>query len=199
MLAAVVCLAALAAASARADGDPASDFLLSQRVFVPFDGKISTAAAGELAQLLDRAAKRGYEVRVALITTPSDLGSVTSLWRQPQRYALFLGQELYFVYKGRLLVVMPNGYGVSEGGKAVPEMSTALAGLAPPRGGASAFVIATQHAVERLAAAGGVTISGSGKAEGGSATRDRILIGAAALAALALLGAAALRRQRRAA
>jgi hypothetical protein len=44
-----------------------------------------------------------------------------------------------------------------------------------------------------------VTISGSGKAEGGSATRDRILIGAAALAALALLGAAALRRQRPAA
>jgi MYXO-CTERM domain-containing protein len=200
VLVGALCLAAVASQPARADGDPASDYLLAQRVFVPFDGKIPSAEAGRLAQLLHDGAARGYEVRVALITTQYDLGSVTSLWRQPQRYALFLGQELYFVYRGRLLVVMPNGYGVSRGGKPEPAMSKALDGLAPPRGGGAGFVTAAERAVRRLAGSSGVKLSGSAQEGGGhGATRDRILIGAVALAALALLGAATLRRRRRAA
>jgi len=198
VLAAALCLAAVGSQPARADGDPASDYLLGQRVFVPFDGKIPTADAGRLAQLLQVGAKRGYEVRVALITTAYDLGSVTSLWRQPQRYALFLGQELYFVYRGRLLVVMPNGYGVSRAGKPEPEMSNALGGLSPPQGGGRAYVTAAEQAVRRLAGSSGVKLPGSLRGGGGhGATRDRITIGAAALAALTLLGAAAFLRRRR--
>ena len=199
-LAAALCLAAVASGTARADGDPASDYLLAQRVFVPFDGKIPAAAAGALAQLLHDGAKHGYEVRVALITTRYDLGAVTSLWRQPQRYALFLGQELYFVYRGRLLVVMPNGYGVSQGGKPVPALNNALAGLAPPRAGGAAFATAAERAVRRLADSSGVKLSGSSRSgRGHVVTRDRIMLGVAGLAALALFGVAAFRRRRRAA
>src|SRR5439155_11165503 len=117
---AAACLAGLAPGLARADGDPASDYLLSQDVFVPFDAKIPSASAGRLSRLLQEAKTHGYPIKVALITTPFDLGAVTPLWGQPQRYAQFLGQELYFVYRGRLLVVMPNGYGISRAGKPVP-------------------------------------------------------------------------------
>jgi len=40
---AVCCIAAVAAQPARADGDPASDYLLVQRVFVPYEGASASA------------------------------------------------------------------------------------------------------------------------------------------------------------
>ena len=48
---------------------------------------------------------------MAIISSRTDLGAVTGLWRQPRNYARFLGLELSLAYKGRLLVVMPNGIG----------------------------------------------------------------------------------------
>jgi hypothetical protein len=65
----------------------------------------------QLASLLAAAHRAGYELRVALIAGPADLGSISALWRQPRNYARFLGQELSLNYTGALLVVMPNGYG----------------------------------------------------------------------------------------
>ena len=56
---------------------------------------------------------------MAIIAKPDDLGSVTSLWREPQAYAHFLGLELSLAYKGRLLVVMPNGFGFNWTGHSV--------------------------------------------------------------------------------
>ena len=50
--------------------------------------------------MLRDAKARGYEIRVALIASRYDMGSVGVLYRQPKRYARFLGQELAFVYKG---------------------------------------------------------------------------------------------------
>src|SRR5689334_16901388 len=104
---------------ALADGDPASDFLLSQSTFLPFDASITKEQTDQLNELVTESKKRGYPIRVAIIGKPFDLGSVPSLWAKPTTYARFLGQELFFVYKGRLLVVMPNGFGVSRGGKAL--------------------------------------------------------------------------------
>src|SRR3954447_13517459 len=187
VLASASCLAALAAVPARADGDPASDYLLQQKLFVPFDGSVPTKATDSLAKLLADSAKKGYEVRVALISSPADLGSVTSLWRQPQRYAEFLGQELYFVYNGRLLVVMPNGYGVSEGGKPVAKLRAVLDGVAPPAGGGAVLAAAGDQAVRRLAASGGVELATDDAGSG--ATCDRITIAAVGLAVLALAAA----------
>jgi hypothetical protein len=68
--------------------------------------------AAQLTALLQEAARTGHPIRVALIASSTDLGSVTELWRQPQFYAQFLGQELSLVYRGPLLVVMPSGFGV---------------------------------------------------------------------------------------
>jgi len=104
-------LAGLVAPLGRPDGDPASDYLVGQKVFLPFDAKVSQADQQKLLATVAQAGKQGYPIRVAVIPSDYDLGSVTSLWRKPQLYARFLSAELGFVYKGRLLIVMPNGFG----------------------------------------------------------------------------------------
>jgi hypothetical protein len=137
--------------SARADGDPASDVLSSQALFVPQDGGLSATQQAQLAALVAAARANGYDLRVAVIARSADLGSVTALWRQPANYARFLGQEIALVAHGPLLVVMPNGYGYTPtpGARAA---TPALGGLAAagPALGAGAIT-----AVRRLAASAG--------------------------------------------
>ncbi len=106
----------LVPAVARADGDPASDVLVTQPAFVPWDAGVSLHQAAQLNALLKAAARAGMPVRVALIASATDLGSITPLWRRPLAYADFLGQELSLVYHGRVLVVMPVGLGMYENG-----------------------------------------------------------------------------------
>ena len=112
---AVVMLAVLAVALAgagavRADGDPASDFLLVQKVFFNPE-EIPKAQQNAITAVVRSANENGYPIRVALIGSDYDLGAVTSLWHKPARYAKFLSFELTYYYKGRLLIVMPNGFG----------------------------------------------------------------------------------------
>jgi hypothetical protein len=97
-IAAVLVVALLAAPIARADGDPASDYLLGQPTFVPPDDGVPKAYADQLNATVAEAKARGYTIRVALIGTRYDMGSVTVLYREPKRYARFLGQELFLVY-----------------------------------------------------------------------------------------------------
>ena len=146
---------ALAGASAptpaKADGDPASDVLATQQLFLPQDAAVPPAQQAHLTALLQEAARGGYPIRVALIASATDLGSVTALWNQPQNYAQFLGQELGLVYHGPLLVVMPTGFGLYH----LPHPSTAqraLAGGPNPRAGTGTAAIT---AIRNLAAAAG--------------------------------------------
>jgi hypothetical protein len=180
---------------ARAHGDPASDYLLTQKLFLPFDAKIDSGALHRLSKVVDGATNAGFKIRVALILTRGDLGTAFSLFDKPQRYAEFLGFELSFVYRDRLLVVMPTGYGFSVGGKKDRRASRLLAGLPRPGKNATKEVDAATAAVKRLAAASGVRLSvPSGSS---SSTRDRITIGAAATAAIALTAAFVLYRRGR--
>jgi hypothetical protein len=145
------------AGSARADGDPASDVLYAQSVFLPQDAGTSSHQRAQLGAVLQAAQRSGYHVKVALIASPADLGSVTALWRQPGNYARFLGQELSLVYGGALLVVMPNGFGLyGRGGRVAAEQS-ALAGLRAP--GVGGLGIAALTAVPRLGMAAGYRVS----------------------------------------
>ena len=70
-----------------------------------------------------------------------------------------MGTELSLAYSGRLLIVMPNGYGVwwqaDQAGGA--ELQTALAGRSPSAETASALVAATVSAVDRVESAAGVS------------------------------------------
>jgi hypothetical protein len=131
-LLAVSAVALCCATAARADGDPASDFLPVQNVFTPFDTKIPQPLVGQLTALVNEANARGFKLKVAVIATTYDLGAVPSLFDKPKQYARFLGQELYLMYNGRLLIVMPNGYGLYRHGKPVPP-SSACSTLCPRR------------------------------------------------------------------
>lgn len=193
LLAAAVAASLLALAGpARADGDPASDYLLSKPLFVPSDAGVPAANVDQLTSVLADAKARGYQIRVALIGTRYDMGSVYELWKRPKLYARFLGQELSFVYKGRLLVVMPNGLATSRHGKATPAQDAVVARLPPPRAGGAALANTAARAVQRLAAQSGVivTLPSLEAPKASSANRDRVKIAVAAAVLLALAAAA---------
>lgn len=140
------------AAIAHADGDPASDVLASQSLYLPQDAGVPVNQGAQLSALLSAAGRRGYPIRLALIASPADLGSVGELWHQPQSYAQFLGQELSLVYRGSLLVVMPDGFGLYRAGGRLSATTSALAGASPP---GSELAGAAMSAIQRLATASG--------------------------------------------
>jgi len=107
----LLALLGIATPSARADGDPASDVLATQDTFIPRDAALEPAAQRQLEATVAAAAASGYPIRVALIASPSDLGSVSALWQRPAAYARYLGEELSLLYHGAILVVMPGGVG----------------------------------------------------------------------------------------
>jgi hypothetical protein len=173
--------------TARADGDPASDYLLGTQVFIPFDLKLPKASQQELTSLVHDANTSGYTIRVALIGSAYDMGSVTSLWRKPKPYAKFLGTELTFVYKNRLLVVMPNGFGFNRPGHSTTKEYATLSKITIGPG-AAGLLTAAEKGVQQLAAASRVTIKRTGDSSGGhSMAHDRVKI---IIAAVALLTAA---------
>ncbi len=192
----VAVVASVAAATAHADGDPASDFLLSQDTFVPFDAKISKTQTEQLNAIVAEAKKRRVKVKVALIVKRFDLGAVPSLWLKPETYARFLGQELFFLYKGPLLVVMPNGYGVSRAGKALPSEQRVVDKLPPPGAGGPAIATAATLGVQRLAAQKGVRLEVPPVRSEDHTTRDRLVIAGIAAGVVALVGAGVLLRRR---
>lgn len=186
----LVLLACLAAAPlARADGDPASDWLLVQSAFVPPDAGISSAQAKNLTALLADAKAKGYTLHVALISSRYDMGAVTILYKKPRQYAPFLSTELRFVYKGRVLVVMPNGYAIARDGKADPAEQKVVDRLPLPakQGGLAA---AAERAVQALTAHAGIHVTASiaSGRSGSSSNQDRLFIvaGGAVLIALAV-------------
>lgn len=179
---------------ALADGDPASDVLASQAMYVPSDGGFSASQTARLGGLLAEAGRSGVPIRVALIATQADLGSVGELWRQPQNYARFLGQELAEVYRGTLVVGMPAGFGVVSVGGAP---GGGQVGVAAPHG---PLVPATMGVVQAVAATHGHRLAlpraaatpGSGSALG-SVDLGSWLALAAGAALIALTWTASLR------
>src|SRR4051794_26885311 len=184
-------LAALALAlpgQAHANGDPASDVLLEDDAYFPFQPKPSATAATAVNVLLRRTKAAGYPLHVAIIASQGDLGDVPEYFGKPQQYADFLYPEIDFQVKGPLLVVMPSGYGSHRAGT---KATAALADVNPPSGTdrdslpraaidtAAAMAKAEGHPVKAPKLAGG---SGS---SGGSA-----LVAVLVLAALLGVGAA---------
>lgn len=191
-------LAALAAGlvlapAASANGDPASDVLLTQQVFVGPEVPLSQADRDALTKTVAAANEHGYPIRVALIAFTGDLGTAVSLWGKPQDYAKFLGTELAFVYDKRLLVAMPAGFGVRNDRQPVAKERRALARI---RAGKTPAALAqsTTQAVRALATADGVDVPAYKSTS--STTRDRLLIAVAGLAILALIAVPGLRRLR---
>jgi hypothetical protein len=194
LAAALVAAAGLAVPAARADGDPASDYLLSGQSFLsPFDGHISAADSQGLEALLASAKAQGFPLKLALIVTPYDLGAVPILFNKPQTYAKFLGEEDYYYWKDELLVVMPKGYGIYKGKNLPATDKAVIAALpAPAAKDGPALAAAAERAVRALAAKHGITLSDNpaGSAGGSSAWVERgEIVGAVVLAGLLALAA----------
>jgi hypothetical protein len=183
LLAAAV-LALLTAAGARANGDPASDVLITQQVFLPAEAPIPASDAEELQETVADANQRGFRIRVALIAFTGDLGSAVSLWKHPQSYAQFLGSELAFVYTNRLLIAMPSGFGFDRGTKPVAKERRVLARVRVGKTPAE-LARSTTAAVRALAAADGIALPKY--STGSNEWRDRLIIVAAGVLILLII------------
>jgi hypothetical protein len=161
LLAFVVLLIALGAGPAWADGDPASDVLVSQSAFVPPDAHVPVAVQERLLGVLSASARAGYPLKVAIIDSPADLGSISQLWRAPQPYAHFVGVELSGAAPSRVLVVMPSGFGLYEPGVSEAGAEAQLARTPPPPKGPDLGIVAAD-AVQLLARYAGHPIAASG-------------------------------------
>jgi hypothetical protein len=193
----VALVALLVPGAARANGDPASDVLLGEQVFLPFEAPISSSAQSDLRKTVADANTKGFKIRVALIAFTSDLGTAVSLWKHPEDYSKFLGKEIAFVYTGPLLVSMPSGFGFYDQGRPVAKEQQVLATIKPGQI-PTALAESTTEAVRALAAAQGITLP-KVSSGGGSATHDRLILGAAVAAFLLVLvfPASLLRRRAR--
>lgn len=124
-------LLAVVSVEAFANGDPASHVLPSRDVFLPSDRAVCSAAGRRLEALTEASRKVGYPIKVAVIPTAEDLGTLFRLFGRPDKYArqlaVELPAELFEPEEGkrayRLLILMPAGLGL-EG--ASPKESRAL-------------------------------------------------------------------------
>src|SRR5205823_5001613 len=134
----------------------------------------------------------GYPIKVALITERYDLGAVPALFGKPQEYARFLGFELAFLYRGPLLIAMPNGYGIFNANKPVGKELAVLKKSAPEKD-PNAMAAAATNVVRHLAAAAGHALLGadvklSSAGTKSTSNQDRLIIILAAVGAALILG-----------
>jgi hypothetical protein len=205
VLALVAAAAALAVArppAALADGDPASDVLVYQPVFFPYN-PAPHPLQRELNGLVKSANQQGLKIRVAVIQSPRDLGSIPTLFGKPSVYARFLSSELSSIWRDRVLVVMPSGYGLAQGARLVrrggvehvvvntksgPDEAV-LRRLPKPRGSTPADVVAAaSKAVRALAARHDIALvaapPASSSSDGGSGRNTGLAAAVAATVGL---------------
>ena len=141
-----------AAPRALADADPPSDVLLASDYYLPYQPTTAPAFARALRTALARTKRAGLHLKVAIVSTPADLGAVPAYLGQPQKYADFLNKELPGIGRKPLLVVQPFGFG----GDDLVGAENALQGLGVDTGHGSNGLVATAVvAIQRIAKATG--------------------------------------------
>ena len=179
------------AALAAADADPASDVLLVQNAFLPYQPATPPALAKALDQALTEIHATGLQLKVANIGSPVDLGGIPELFGQVSRYAAFLETEISYRGPQPLLVVMPDGLSLQAAGPA-----SALAGLTVDAHQQSAGLARTAVlAVERIAAARGHPIAAPALGASGGGSTGLLLAAVVAVLLVAGGGFLVLRRR----
>ena len=196
MLAAAALVTALAAPPiARADSDPASDTLLLQDVYLPIQPPMPPAYASAIRSMAASAKKAGFQLKVAIVATPNDLGLVPQLFNKPQAYAPYLGREIDFQKKNSLLVVMPTGYGTND---VLPKVAASIKSLPAPGASLDSIGKGTLTAIGHMSAAAGHPVPvpkvKSGGGSGGS-TSPAVIFGVPVLFLALAGGLMALRRR----
>jgi len=186
---------------ALADGDPASDVLLQQDYFLPYQPPVCAQLKNALAQATLRSDAAGYRVKVAVIESPTDLGLATTFFGRPAAYADFLGRELrsFSPHLQKqltgvpLVVVMPQGIALFQ---ASDRANQAVKGIAVSSSADSnALTRAAVKAVPAIAAAAGHPIKDPPIASGCSHKKSTTLL--FVLPILLVLAAVLLMRFRR--
>jgi hypothetical protein len=149
----VLCAAVLALPAALADGDPASDILFADDVYLPYPAP-SRATGVALRDAVATAYTHHFRLKVAVIATANDLGAVPSLFGKPSDYAHFLGDEVTTFYVGPLLIVMPNGFGIYDGGRSTSAEAAVLAKLSVNGSSRDTLVASATKAAQSLVAHG---------------------------------------------
>jgi hypothetical protein len=195
----LLAVACLLPAAALGDGDPASDVLLGENVFYPYQPPVSAALQKSLNAETAAAKRAGFPIKVALIASPVDLGVIPDLFGKPQKYADFLDQEISFQTRQPLLVVMYNGYGVRG---LPPKSESAMASIPKPAGRASNdLAAAALNAVHKMADAAGHPLAGQKSSSSGGSSSTLLITVLAAVAVLTalVLAVVTVRRRRTAA
>jgi hypothetical protein len=193
-LLAVLLIATAWPASAHADGDPASDVLITDDVFLPYQ-QPSADQVAKLRRVIAASRSAGQPVRVAVIHDTRDLGAVVNLFGHPQEYANLLSRELQNPvesgakgHQEELLIVMPAGFGTKNVPAKVDHM---LRGVELPSDASpDALVGAAGWGVQELARASGKPIRAEfdkpkGDSGGGGAIGAVLIV----VALLAVVGA----------
>ena len=120
--------------AAQADGDPASDVLLLQDVYLPYQPVVPKPVADALTRTVKQLHSSGFPLKVAVIASTTDLGTVPQFLGRPGPYAAFLESEIKFNKAKPLLVVMGAGYGTAA---VPPNVAAAVAGVPKPKSGSS--------------------------------------------------------------
>jgi hypothetical protein len=196
----VALLALLVVPGARADGDPASDILFGDNVFLSLVSPQTNAKGKELERLTAAAAKESFVIKVAVVSSPTDLGAVPQLFGQAEKYAKFLRTELTWGgFKGTLVVVMngkPGGVAVAGPGaaKARDQLSKVMI---PPGATLDQLGGVAVRSVHYVAAANHVALPAR-QSSNSNQLRDRLIIAVSLLGfiALGLLGSRLIRRNR---
>jgi hypothetical protein len=182
--------------AALADADPASDVLLAQNAFYPYQPPVSPKLEAAMNSALSAAARVWLPLKVAIIGSPEDLGAVPEFFGHPQPYANFLDREISFNSPLPLLVVMAAGYGHAAIGR-----TSALAGLPiDARQGSYGLTRSAILAVVALARAAGHPISTPSIPSSAGTAHDAVsgtLLYLTPIALLMLAGIVGIRRGRR--
>ncbi|HZR95785.1 MAG TPA: hypothetical protein VFA56_08820 [Gaiellaceae bacterium] len=186
-------------AAALAHGDPVSDGLRLGEVFLPYDARVPKQESAALKGVVDDANRKGFAVRVAVVPSSYDVGPLRQLWLKPTALARYAGTDLRddHVYRGRVVVAMPNGFGVFWTGHSVAPLEAAVRGI-PTSARPAALARAAEKAVVRLAAQRGIAVAP--RRETKSYAQQRVALALVAAGVVALAGAArfVLRRRHRA-
>ncbi len=186
-------LLAVSAPSAHGDADPASDVLLGQDAFYPYQPPVTRPLETAMEKVLSAAGRAGLPLKVAVIGSREDLGAIPNLFGHPQQYAEFLDREISFNNRPPLLVVMPAGFGVVAAGP-----PNVLAGFSvDARHGSYGLVSSAIDAVVVLVRAHGGTISRPVIPPNGSSRNEPpvILLFLVPIALLVICGAGARSRR----
>ena len=142
-------------ATAAADIDPASDVLLLDNVYYPYEPRVCAELQKGLDRLTADAKRADYPVKVALIASGSDLGGIPQLFGKPQEYAEFLHGEIGRQTRSPTLAVMPGGFGLAP---RKPEATVLDDVSIPDKADSNQLARAAIEVVPKLAQAAGKTV-----------------------------------------